>query len=152
MLGTGLAILGGFTIAGTTAFILDNDDADYTGGGITAITFAYIFGGAFSIFGLYLAIGGLADAVHIESYHPGWAWTAAIASVLGGITAVAAVTLALVDDHIGDDTIGFGIAASALYLCTLFALIGLDKTGSSTVSFAPVPLEGGAGLAIAGRL
>jgi hypothetical protein len=152
MLGTGLSVLGGLTIAGLTLVLLNNDFSDIDGGGVTLFVLGYIFGAAFAGFGLYLALGGLAGAVEIESRQPGWPWTAAIASMLGAIGAVSAVTTALVDDEIGDDTVILGIFGGAFYLATLLALLGLDKSGSTTVGVAPVPLPGGAGLALTGRM
>ncbi len=152
MLGTGLSVLGGFTIAGLTLVLTNNDFSDIDAGGVTLFVLGYAVGAIIGGVGLYLAIGGLAGAVEIETRHPGWAWTAAIASVLGAASTIAAVTTALVDDEIGDDTVALGIAGGAFYLATLLVLVGLDKSGSPIVGLTPVPLPGGGGLAISGRL
>lgn len=67
------------------------------------------------------------------------------ASLLGGLSTIAAVTTYFVDNDLGDDSIALGIAAVTNYVLTLAILLGLDNRGSTRVTMVPAPLPGGGG-------
>lgn len=151
MLGFGLTVLGGFTFGALTALLANADLGTIDGEGGTAIGVTYGVSLILMGVGAYLAIGSLVGEVEITTDDPGWIWFAAITSMAGGVTTLAAGITYFVDDDFGDDSLGLGVAALTLYALCLTALFGLDGDGSSSIALAPAPLEGGGGVIAAGQ-
>lgn len=149
MLGFGFAVLGGFGIAGTTAVLLEAPSVD--GELIGGATLAYLFSAAFGGVGLFMMAGALTGDVKLYSRAPGWPWTAAIFSTLGGLGAIAAVTSWLVDGDFGADSIGYTLASIGCYGLTLLVFLGLDEADDPGARLGVVPLPGGGAMQVSGR-
>lgn len=149
MLGFGFAVLGGLGVAGTTAVLLEAPSVDRDL--VLAATLAYAFSAAFSGVGLVLMVGALAGEVKLYSRNPGWAWTAAVFSALGGVGALAAVISWQVDGQFGADSIGYTLAAAGCYGLTALVFLGLDAADDPATRVALTPAPGGGAVHVSGR-